>query len=108
MGVGGLGSGADGDTLRQQADRAAYEAKRRGGEIAIAFSEIAGDVALVTRARAQSVRDAIAEGAVTSVFQPIWNLHGGCELLAVEALARLEPRFGFRSPAEAFEVAPTT
>jgi EAL domain-containing protein (putative c-di-GMP-specific phosphodiesterase class I) len=51
------------------------------------------------------LRDAIAEGAVTSVFQPIWMLHGDQELLAVEALARIDPRFGFESPAAAFEIA---
>jgi len=105
LGLGELSSGVDADALRQQADSAVYEAKRRGGQTAVAFSEISADVALVTRERAQALRDAIAEGAVTSVFQPIWNLHGERELLAVEALARIDARFGFESPAEAFEVA---
>jgi diguanylate cyclase (GGDEF)-like protein len=104
-GIGELSNDVDADALRQQADSAVYEAKRRGGEIAVAFSEIASDVALVTRARGQALRDAIAEGAVTSVFQPIWELHGDQDLLAVEALARIDARFGFQSPAEAFEVA---
>jgi len=105
MGLGELSDGVDADALRQQADGAVYEAKRRGGETAVAFSEISSDVALVTRERAQALRDAIAQGAVTSVFQPIWNLHGDRDLLAVEALARIDARFGFESPAEAFEVA---
>lgn len=105
MGIGELSDDVDADALRQQADSAVYEAKRRGGEIAVAFSAIASDVALVTRERAQALRDAIAEGAVTSVFQPIWKLHGDHDLLAVEALARIDARFGFQNPAEAFEVA---
>jgi diguanylate cyclase (GGDEF)-like protein len=105
VGVGELGVGQDGDALRQQADASAYEAKRRGGGAVVAFSEIAGDVELVTRERGRALRDAIAARAVNTVFQPIWRLHGGNELLAVEALARIAPEFGFAGPAEAFDVA---
>jgi EAL domain-containing protein (putative c-di-GMP-specific phosphodiesterase class I) len=105
IGAAQLRAGDDAEVLRQQADSALYEAKRRGGEMAVGFAEIAQDVALVTRERAQALRDAIAEGAVSTVFQPIWRLEGDQDLLAVEALARLDPRFGFASPADAFDVA---
>jgi diguanylate cyclase (GGDEF)-like protein len=104
MGLGTLRPGLEADTLRGEADRALYEAKRREGGRVAHFDEIREHVVVTTSERREAVRRLIDEGRLTTVFQPIWNLEGGT-LLGVEALARPDPSYGLSGPAEAFDIA---
>jgi len=50
------------------------------------------------------VRRLIDEGGLSTVMQPIWDLDSQT-LLGVEALTRPDPRYGFSSPTEVFDLA---
>src|SRR3954462_7435718 len=90
-------------TLWGRADAALLEAKRRGGNAAVASTEVADSVPVVTIEKVRAVRSLIDSGAVDVAFQPIWDL-GGTRVLGFEALAR--PRSSELSgPGEAFEIA---
>jgi len=95
------GSAAD---LRDEADAALYEAKRRGGRRTVHFADLDDHVPITTTAKREAVRRLIAEEGLKTAFQPIWQLDSG-SLLGVEALTRPDPRYGLAGPTEAFEVA---
>jgi diguanylate cyclase (GGDEF)-like protein len=104
IGISVLRAGARPDTLRAEADAAVYEAKRRGGNGFALFDEIRDSVVITTADQRETVHRLIDAGAVTTVFQPIWNLATG-RLLGFEALGRPDPTFDLSGPAEAFDVA---
>jgi EAL domain-containing protein (putative c-di-GMP-specific phosphodiesterase class I) len=104
MGLGTLRPGLAADTLRGEADRALYEAKRQKGGRVAHFDEIRERVVVTTSERREAVRRLIDEGRLTTVFQPIWNFDGGT-LLGVEALTRPDRSYGLSGPAEAFDIA---
>jgi diguanylate cyclase (GGDEF)-like protein len=104
MGVSVLRPGLAADTLRAEADKALYEAKRQGGNRAAYFEDIQESVVVTTSAKKEAVRRLIEEGRLTTVFQPIWNLDAET-LLGVEALTRPDPSYGLSGPAEAFDIA---
>jgi diguanylate cyclase (GGDEF)-like protein len=104
MGLGELRPGVRPSDLRQEVDAALYEAKRLGGDRAVAYADVADRVS-VTTAAALGVLDAlIAARAVDVAFQPIWDLRRG-RILGVEALARPDARYGFDGPTGAFDAA---
>lgn len=87
----GLATSGETDTdlviLRDEADSALYEAKRRGRNTIVTFDEIREECALFLPARVDEVRDLIASGTIGVAFQPIWDL-GGKGVVGYEALAR--------------------
>ena len=103
-GLADLRPGDDHEALRQQADAAMYEAKRRGGNQVAPFSEIADEISVTSPEAGLALRTLLDLGEAETVFQPIWDLRRG-RLLAVEALSRFPQDYGFDGPAEAFDVA---
>ena len=90
-------------TVWGRADAALLEAKRRGGDTAVAAAEVVDSVPVVTIEKVRAVRAMIAGAEIDVHFQPIWDL-GGSRVLGYEALARFESR-ELNGPGEAFEVA---
>lgn len=93
----------DGDRMREQADAALYEAKRRGRNMVMLFDEIKSTAAFTSPAKVQGVRQLLSEREVGVVFQPIWSMRDG-RTIGLEALARPAERYGLRGPGEAFDV----
>ena len=104
IGVTVLRQGQDVATLRDEADAALYDAKRRGGNAVVAFEDIRDTVTITTSAKVQALRRLLVEQDVEVAFQPIWDLERG-SLVGVEALARPSHHYGFSGPAEAFDIA---
>jgi len=107
VGVSALRPGQQADTLRAEADAALYEAKRQGGNRSEHFDDIRERVVVTTSEKKEAVRRLIAEGRLTTVFQPIWDFASDT-LLGVEALTRPDPSYGLSGPAEAFDIAEQT
>jgi len=103
-GVSALRSGERAEGLRAEADAALYEAKRRGGNCSAHFEDVRDDVVITTSDKRDTVHRLIDEDALTTVFQPIWDLDSGT-LVGLEALTRPDPTYGLNGPAEAFDVA---
>jgi EAL domain-containing protein (putative c-di-GMP-specific phosphodiesterase class I) len=99
-----LRPGEDVATLRDEADAALYDAKRRGGNAIVPFEDIRDTVMITTSAKVQALRRLLVEQDVEVAFQPIWDLESG-SLVGVEALARPSQHYGFSGPAEAFDIA---
>jgi diguanylate cyclase (GGDEF)-like protein len=104
IGLSTMGHSNSAEELRAEADAALYEAKRHGGGATAHFDDIRGDVVISTSAKSEAVRRLLDEGAMSTVFQPIWDLGSG-ELIGIEALTRPDARYGFAGPAEAFDLA---
>jgi diguanylate cyclase (GGDEF)-like protein len=104
IGVSSLRPGLQAGTLRAEADGALYEAKRQGGNRSVHFDDIRGRVVVITSEKKEAVRRLVAEGRITTLFQPIWDL-GQERLLGVEALTRPDPSYELSGPAEAFDIA---
>jgi diguanylate cyclase (GGDEF)-like protein len=104
LGIAQLHPGQSPADLRAEADAALYEAKRLGGDRAVAFAEIAARVSIMTSAQGAALDALLADRGLDVAFQPIWDLRRD-EILGYEALARPHERYGFNGPAQAFDVA---
>jgi diguanylate cyclase (GGDEF)-like protein len=104
LGLSVLRSGQDVAALREEADAALFDAKRRGGNALVFFEDIRDRVVITTSAKVQALRRLLVEQDVDVAFQPIWDLERG-SLVGVEALARPSQDHGLSGPAEAFDIA---
>src|SRR3954470_10264740 len=104
IGLSGLRPGHEADTLLAEADAALYEGKRHGGTGIVHFDDVRDRVAVTRPDEVRALHRLLEDGALTTAFQPIWNLGAGT-LLGVEALSRPEPGCGLSNPAQAFDVA---
>ncbi len=91
--------------LREQADAALYEAKRRGRNTIVSFDEIRSEAMLFSPARVAQVRRLIETAEIGVAFQPIWNVDGR-SVLGYEALARPQGEDPI-NPQDAFDIAET-
>lgn len=104
LGLSVLRPGQDVAALREEADAALYDAKRRGGNALVSFEDIRDSVVIITGTKVKALRRLLVEHNVEMAFQPIWDLERG-SLVGVEALARPSRDYGFAGPAEAFDIA---
>lgn len=105
VGLSDLRTGQDEpETLRQEADAALYEAKRRSGGAPVSFEEIREFVSVASPEKLRAVHRLVSEGDLAIVLQPIWDLQADA-VLGFEALARPAAHYGFSGPAEAFDLA---
>ena len=91
-------------TLREEADAALYEAKRRRSDGPVCFCDLAAEAFIVTSEKAQQLRLLIKDRAMDVALQPIWDVEAG-GLVGFEGLARPHADYEFSGPAEAFDVA---
>lgn len=109
IGVGATRPGMrDGLQLREEADAALYEAKRRRRHEALPYSATSDDVVARHPRKVEAMWRLIEDETLVDVaFQPIWDLDAD-RVIGVEALARPSVHLGLDGPAEAFEVAERT
>jgi diguanylate cyclase (GGDEF)-like protein len=100
----GVGGVVDADMLREEADAALCEAKRRGRNQMVTFEEIQATTSIMSAAKIRAVRRLLEDDVMGIAFQPIWDLERNT-VLAFEALARPNPRLGLDGPGEVFVIA---
>ncbi|MDO8391285.1 MAG: EAL domain-containing protein [Actinomycetota bacterium] len=88
--------------LRERADKALYEAKRRGRNGVVKFTEIDASTPMDTSvATMTAVRHLLTSRQMGAAFQPIWNLDTQ-RVIGYEGLARPAEESGLAGPQEAF------
>ena len=92
------------ESITAWADSALYRTKRSGRNGVTAFDAVMHASLLVSTERVKQLRAMIADGLITTAYQPIWNTASGT-ILGYEALARPDERSGFASPQDAFDLA---
>ena len=98
MGIAYAFAGEDADTVLRNADLAMYQAKRRGGGVAVPYKPELHE-AVVTRFRTQgALQKAVARDEIIVALQPIVEL-GTTRTVGLEALARwTDPELGVVAP----------
>ncbi len=95
---------AGSETGWERADAALYEAKRRGRDQTVSYAELGAEHIATTPEQLRGLRQLLADGAVSSAYQPIWHIDRH-SILGYEALARFAPGYGLGGPGPAFEAA---
>lgn len=90
--------------LRQEAEAALQEAKRRRAAVPLKFSAVESSATILTPQKIHQLRLMIEHCAVDAALQPIWDIVEG-RLIGLEGLARPHADYGMAGPAEAFDVA---
>jgi diguanylate cyclase (GGDEF)-like protein len=103
-GIAELHAGASDAPLRQQAEAALADARRRRGGATTVFGDVREHVPLITDRKVDAVHRLLDTGDITTVFQPIWRLASG-GLVGLEALSRPGHVLALNGPAEAFDIA---
>jgi diguanylate cyclase (GGDEF)-like protein len=93
----------DAAALRDRAAVALRQAKRRGRDQVVTYTEIAESAPRRTSAATiTAVRHLLAGRRMAAAFQPIWNLRTH-RIIGFEALARPADEYGLAGPQDAFE-----
>jgi diguanylate cyclase (GGDEF)-like protein len=104
IGVGTRRANMGADILRAETDSALYEAKRRGGHRSAHVDDIGEHATMLDPRKKDAVLRLIAEGTLSTEFQPIWDISTET-LLGIEALTRPDRAYELAGPAEAFDIA---
>ena len=94
----------DTETLMRHADAALYVGKVRGRNMVMGFDSARQSGELPQQMNVPAVKRLIADGELTIVFQPIWDVTSGT-ILGFEALARPDAKLGLAGPQDAFDIA---
>jgi diguanylate cyclase (GGDEF)-like protein len=98
-------AGADPVSVWQRADESLYKAKKAGGDQVVGLAFEAGESGdIAERSYSDVITHVLQGGLLTTVFQPIVNLHDGT-VLGYEALARPEGFAAIDSVEAVFEAA---
>lgn len=90
--------GRGGDELLRRANLALDKSKQKGVELAFAFTPEMDAEATYRHMLEMALRDAVADGTISVVYQPLMNASGN-QVVGVEALARWsDPTLGPVSP----------
>jgi diguanylate cyclase (GGDEF)-like protein len=92
------------ESLRDGADLALYEAKRRGRNMVSYFAGPVTQKTVVTTTKLSALHRILDEGPVSMAFQPVWNVNW-THVIGYEALARFPGEGQLTGPQEAFDLA---
>jgi diguanylate cyclase (GGDEF)-like protein len=90
--------------LEKQTQAALDDAKQRGYNIVVPFTAMHAPQSILSTTHLHAVRQILHDQRMNIVFQPIWDVTQR-RLLAVEALSRPDPMYGFCGPQELFDIA---
>lgn len=90
--------------LIESAEAALRSAKQKGGDTFVDLRDVQTGVSVLSRAKAQALRNILSDARMPMYFQPIVDTVTG-RTLAYEALARPGTEYGLHGPEEMFDIA---